>query len=109
MERSMMTKTTRITVETETRLIIRRAKAISAWCPVCRAEVDVIALDSDTLADSITAAQIQEWLGRNQLHFWQTALGPTQICLISLFRCFEAGEVQTFDVTGTGAIEEERS
>ncbi len=109
MERTMTTKTTRITVETETQLIIRRAKAIPAWCPACRAEVDVIALDSDTLTDLISAAQIQEWLGRNQLHFWQTAPGPTQICLISLFRCFEAGEVQTFDVTGTGAVEEEQS
>jgi hypothetical protein len=91
-----MTKTTRVTVETETQLVIRRAKAISAWCPGCRAEVDVIVLDNDNLAGSITAAQIQELLGTNKLHFWQTANEPTRICLISLFRCFELGEVQTF-------------
>jgi hypothetical protein len=96
MEPVVMTKTTRITVETETQLVIRRAKAISAWCPGCRAEVDAIALDNDSLAGSITAAQIQEWLATNKLHFWQAANEPTHICLISLFRCFELGEVQTF-------------
>jgi hypothetical protein len=101
MERAVMTKTTRITVETETQLVIRRAKAISAWCPGCRAEVDVIALDNDSLAGSITAAQIQELLGTDKLHFWQTANGSTQICLISLFRCLESGEVQTFTALRT--------
>jgi hypothetical protein len=101
MERAMLRKTTRITVETETQLVIRRAKAISAWCPGCNAQVDVIALDGDTVAGSITATQIQQWLGSNKLHFWQTTHGPTQICLISLFRCFDAGEVQTFDVLRT--------
>jgi hypothetical protein len=101
MEPAVMTKTTRITVETETQLVIRRAKAISAWCPGCRAEVDAIALDNDSLAASITAAQIQELLGTNKLHFWQTANGATQICLISLFRCLESGEVQTFTALRT--------
>lgn len=83
------TRTTRITVETETLLVIRRAKAVLARCPGCRAEVDVITLDNDTLAEPVTAAQIQEWLGTSKLHLWRTADGPTQICLTSLFRCFE--------------------
>jgi hypothetical protein len=90
------TRTTRITVETETLLVIRRAKAVLAWCPGCRAEVDVITLDNDILAEPVTAAQIQEWLGTSKLHFWRTADGPTQICLTSLFRCFELEEVQGF-------------
>jgi hypothetical protein len=89
-------RTTRITVETETMLVIRRAKAVLAWCPGCHAEVDVITLDNDTLAEPATAAQIQEWLGTSKLHFWQTADGPAQICLTSLFRCFAFEEAQGF-------------
>jgi hypothetical protein len=89
-----MPKTTRITFETETSLVIRRARAVSAWCTCCRAEVDVITLDNNSLAEPAIAAQIQEWHGTGKLHVWQTSNGPTQICLASLFRCFELEQVQ---------------
>jgi hypothetical protein len=94
MEQAVTAKTTRITVETETLLIVRRAKADLAWCSECRAEVDVITLDNDTLAEPNAAAQIQEWLGTSKLHCWRSANGPAQICLPSLFQCFELEEVQ---------------
>jgi hypothetical protein len=81
-------KTTRITVETETLMIVRRAKAVLAWCPDCRAEVDVITVN-DGLQEPATAAQIQEWLGTGKLHFWQQADGPAQICVTSLLQCFD--------------------
>jgi hypothetical protein len=87
-------KTTRITVERRTLLVIRRAKAVLAWCPGCDAEVEVITLDSDSLAEPVTAAQIQEWHSTGNLHSSQTANGPTQICLASLFRCFELEQIQ---------------
>lgn len=89
MERAVAVKTTRITVETETLMIIRRAKAALDWCPYCRAEVDVITLDNDGFAEPSTASQIQEWLGTGKLHLWQPATGPAQICVASLLRCFE--------------------
>lgn len=92
----MTAKTTRITVECQTLLVIRRAKAVLAWCPGCDGEVEVIALDSDSLVEPVAAAQIQGWQGTGKLHFWQTAKGPTQICLTSLFRCFELEQVQKF-------------
>ena len=31
----MVAKTTRITIETESLLVVRRGKTIVAWCPVC--------------------------------------------------------------------------
>lgn len=108
MEQAVMAKTTRITVETEMLLIIRRAKAVSGWCPGCRAEVDVIALD-DNLPEPVTAAQIQEWLGTSELHFWQTADGPTQICLPSLFQCFELQAVKQSCRTNMNPLDQSRS
>jgi hypothetical protein len=108
MERGVTAKTTRITVETETLLIIRRAKAVLAWCPGCHDEVDVITLDNDSLAEPITAAQIQEWLGTSKLHSWRTANGLAQICLTSLFQCFESDKVQRFFVSNENPIDPSR-
>ena len=89
-------KTTRITVETESLTIVRRSKATSAWCPDCRAQVEVITLGKDRLEEPGTAAQLQQWLGTGKLHFWKQADGSARICLSSLLRCFgsrEAGKM----------------
>jgi hypothetical protein len=88
MERAVVRKTTRITVETETLVIVRHAKAAMSWCPGCRAEVDVVTLDSDSLIEPATAAQIREWLATGKLHLSQPANGPIQICVSSLLQCF---------------------
>lgn len=104
----MTAKTTRITFETQTLLVVRRAKAVLAWCPGCRAEVDVITLDRDSLAEPVTAAQIREWRGTSALHFWQVADGPTQICLPSLFRCFELEQVQKLFRSNEIALDQSR-
>jgi len=104
----LATRTTRITIETETLLVIRRAKAVLAWCPCCRAEVDVITLDNNTLVEPVTTAQIQEWLGTSKLHFWRTADGPSQICLTSLFRCFELEQIQEFCRSNQNPLDQSR-
>jgi hypothetical protein len=88
MERAVVRKTTRITVETETLVIVRHAKAAMSWCPGCRAEVDVVTLDSDSLIEPATADQIREWLATGKLHLSQPANGPIQICVSSLLQCF---------------------
>jgi hypothetical protein len=90
------TKTVRMTVETETLMIVRRAKAVSAWCPHCRDEVAVITVNIDGARDAITAAQIREWLDRGKLHWWQPAKGPAQICVPSLLQGFESQQLQEF-------------
>jgi hypothetical protein len=87
MERAVAVKTTRITVETETLIVVRRAKATLAWCRDCRAQVDVITLDNDSLAEPTIAAQIHDWQGTGKLHLWRPANGTTQICVTSLLQC----------------------
>ncbi len=92
----MVLKTTRVTVETDTLMVIRRAKAVLAWCPDCRAQVNVIALGRDSLAEAATATQLQQWLDTGKLHLWQQADGPAQICVPSLLQCVEGEEGQRF-------------
>jgi hypothetical protein len=86
-------KTTRITVETETLMIIRRAKVTLAWCPECHSEAEVIMLDGGSLGERFTAEQIREWIETGSLHFWRTADGLTQICVTSLLHCLELEDV----------------
>jgi hypothetical protein len=93
-ERPSVKKTTKITIETETLVIVRRAKVTRGWCPDCRAEVDVIALESNTLVESSITGRIQERLGTGKVHSWQPANGPVQICFPSLLGCFESAEAR---------------
>jgi hypothetical protein len=96
-------RTTRITVETELLVVIRRAKAVLAWCPECLANVETITLDADSLAEPATAAQIQEWLATGKLHLWQPINGSAQICVTSLLKCFELDDVRRFSQTNENA------
>lgn len=88
----MAARTTRITVETETLIVIRRAKAILGWCPDCLANVEIITLNADSLADPATAAQIQQWLATGSLHHWSTA-NEAHMCVPSLLSCFDSRDV----------------
>jgi hypothetical protein len=83
----MVQRTTRITVETDTFLVVRRAKAIVAWCPGCQAEVDAITLTPDSFTDPATVAQVEAWLRTGKLHFWPNAEEAVQICVPSLLQC----------------------
>jgi len=85
----MVVRTARITVETDTVMVIYNARTGPGWCPACSAEAEVIFLDNAAGLAEPAAAQIQEWLTTGQLHLWQPPDGPAQICLPSLLRCFE--------------------
>ena len=90
-------------METESLVVIRRAKAVLAWCPECLANVETITLDVDSLAQPTTAAQIQDWLATGKLHLWQPGSGSTQICVTSLLQCFELDEARRFSQSNENA------
>lgn len=90
----MVVKTTRITIETESLMIVRRAQTVRTWCPNCQADVEVMVLNGTSLAEDIPAAQLQNWLANGRLHFWSSPDGSTKVCLTSLLRCFESEDDQ---------------
>ena len=90
----MVLRTTRITVETDTFLVVRRAKAALDWCPDCRAEGDVITLTRDSISDPATTAEVEGWLRTSNLHLWHSPEGAVQICVTSLLRCSAQEEVE---------------
>lgn len=83
----MVLRTTRITVETDTLLVVRRARATVAWCPQCSAQVDIITLTPDSVADPATSAELDRWISTGKLHLWHSPEGAVQICVKSLLRC----------------------
>jgi hypothetical protein len=82
-------RSTKITVETETLLIVRRARVDLAWCPDCRANVETFTLDAYSVAEPATAAQVREWLATGKLHSWKADDGLARICVRSLMCCLE--------------------
>lgn len=84
-------RTTRITVETETLTVIRRAVLERAWCPACAAETDVIRLNRQSLGEA-SAVQLRQWADTGRLHRLHADSDIQQICLPSLLQCFEGEE-----------------
>jgi hypothetical protein len=79
-----MAKQTKITIETDSLLILRGRSSRRAWCPLCAAEGEMIALEETGVISNLEGTALEEWLGSGQLHRSQAADGSTLICLTSL-------------------------
>lgn len=89
-----MVRRTKITIETESLLVVHRGKTFVAWCPVCRADVESMTLTGDGVGEEISPALLEDWFRSGNLHLCRPAEGPAQICLPSLLQCFESKDVR---------------
>jgi hypothetical protein len=79
-----MAKRTKITIETDSFLILRRGNSIRAWCPRCAAEAEMVALQRTGMISDPQRPLLEEWLNSEELHRSETADGSLLICLNSL-------------------------
>jgi hypothetical protein len=79
-----MPKHTRITIETESLLILRGRNSRRAWCPQCAAEAEVIALEEVGVISNLDQSAFEQWVNSPELHRLETPTGSTLICLNSL-------------------------
>lgn len=79
-----MTRQTKITIETDSLLILRGLNGRRGWCPLCAAEGEMIALENAGVISNLEPAALEEWLNSGELHRSQTRDGLAQICLNSL-------------------------
>ena len=86
---TMTAKTMRITVEKETIMLVRHARAEQAWCPICGKHVDVVTLAKEALAEFLASKDVQQWIAAGRLHVSREPDGPSHFCLASLLQCFE--------------------
>jgi hypothetical protein len=87
-------KTTRITIETDSLLVVYRGRTFVAWCPVCCADVEAMTLEGNSLGEDIPSTLVRDWLAAGKLHLWSPNTGPARICLTSLLRCFESEDAR---------------
>lgn len=79
-----MARQTRITIETDSLLILHGRSSLRAWCSVCAAEVESIAMERTGVISNLDQAALEEWLNSRELHRLETTDGSAQICLNSL-------------------------
>lgn len=79
-----MAKQTKITIESDSLLILRGRNSSRAWCPQCAAEGDMITLESTAVISNLEKTALEEWPNSGELHSLQAFDGSTLICLNSL-------------------------
>lgn len=79
-----MAKQTKIMIETDSLVILRGQSSSRAWCPVCAAEGEVIAIERIGVISNLERPVLEDWLASDQLHLSEGADGSALLCLKSL-------------------------
>lgn len=81
-----MAKNTRITIETESLVVLRGRKSLRAWCPQCGEQAEMIPLNGVGVVSNLTKEEVQAWMESQDLHQTATSDGAAFICLNSLLK-----------------------
>lgn len=81
-----MAKLTKITVETDSLLVLRGRIPLRAWCQQCGAEAEMIPLDDLGVVSNLPAAEVRAWMESEDLHHSTAADGARMICLNSMLK-----------------------
>lgn len=81
-----MAKQAKIIIETESLLVLHGRTSTRAWCPQCRSEEEMVALENTAVESNLTPAAVAEWFTSEELHRSQKADGSLLICLNSLLK-----------------------
>ena len=81
-----MAKHMKITIETDSLLVLRGRRALRAWCPQCAAESEMIPLDGIGVISNLLPREVEIWLEFEAIHQSQTIDGTSLICLNSLLK-----------------------
>jgi hypothetical protein len=80
-----LTRTTRLTVETERTFIFRtRGSRQTRWCEQCGAEVEMAFVDEAATVSGLNEMTIYQSIAACSLHFAEDKAGRILICLNSL-------------------------
>jgi hypothetical protein len=81
-----MAKQMRITVETDSLLILRGRRSLRVWCPGCGAEGEMILLNDLGVVSNLPPEEVRAWLESEDLHHATAADGAPMICLSSMLK-----------------------
>jgi hypothetical protein len=81
-----MSRETKITIESDSLLILRGRSSLRAWCPDCASEVEMIPLDGIGVISNLAPREVEEWIQSEDLHHTKTADGAPLICMNSMLK-----------------------
>jgi hypothetical protein len=81
-----MLKEMKITIESDSLLILRGRGSLRAWCPDCASEVEMIPLDGVGVISNLAPPEIEVWIQSEDLHHTQAADGAPLICMNSMLK-----------------------
>jgi hypothetical protein len=81
-----MAKQTKITIETDSVLILRGRTPLWGWCEQCNGQTEMIPLDGVGVISNLPPAEAEAWIGSQSLHRSQAPDGGTLICINSLLK-----------------------
>jgi len=79
-----MAKQTKITIESDSLLILRGRSSRRAWCPLCGTDAEMIAFENIGVVSNLDRTTVEQWLNSGELHRSQAADGSALVCLNSL-------------------------
>jgi hypothetical protein len=79
-----MGKQTKITIESDSLLILRGRSSCRAWCQRCSTDSEMVALENIGVISNLDRTALEEWLNSGELHHSRAADGSAQVCLNSL-------------------------
>jgi len=81
-----MAKQTKITIETDSLLVLRGRSPLRSWCPQCAAEGEMIPMEGVGVISNLAPSEVEAWLESEAIHRSQAADGAQLICLNSLLK-----------------------
>jgi hypothetical protein len=81
-----MAKQTRVTIETESLLVLKGRGSLRAWCPQCEAEGEMIPIEGVGVISNLELSALATWIEGEEVHHSRSAAGETLICLNSLLK-----------------------
>jgi hypothetical protein len=81
-----MSNATKITIETDSILILRGRSSLWAWCPDCGFEVEMIPVDGVGVISNLAPPEVEAWIQSQDLHHTMAADGAHLICLNSMLK-----------------------
>jgi hypothetical protein len=79
-----MAKQTKITIKTDSLLLLRGGSFTRAHCPLCNGESEMIALENLQVISNLDRPALEEWVNSGELHRLQGEDGSALVCLNSL-------------------------
>jgi hypothetical protein len=79
-----MAKQTKITIRTDSLLLLRGCNSTRARCPLCNAESEMVALENLQVISNLDRTALEEWINSGELHRLEGDGGSPLICLNSL-------------------------